>query len=804
MLSRLACKQKVRSNSLAVKGPLFCVPTREAGGPLPPGWERRRGAPLRRAGLFQRSKRPKRLFACAGGYSGASRPDAFLNTAYTSLGIRASSPGEASSRKQLSPPVLLKSVSSAAVPAAARRVVAPPVASRHRMPSILTAAGRTARLPEAAVFSAASLSAWLAVKRRYVGGSRHCSPLDLSLQRAPAYSEQQRHGSLTTAAASASAHAAAASQVPPRVPPGQECHLATAATAARFALLRQLHDAAFWRELAAAAEVLLEALAMGCYTELSDSRSSTNNSGNCQRIARGLSACRSNEAARDILHALTRKAQQQRATGLEAAPSAAEGWNIDTRYIGLSLPVLINSFKQMRVYPSGLFAAAERAAHLHLHALSLHALSLLCCSFAAASAAAAGKEAAASPSVSFMLAVGNHCAEAAAETGPSATPGTFAASSSSLFVLPPKLLAAVAATAAAAATTTGLEGGRAQRAAPAAAAAAAAAYFHFVSWCHLLGAFARCGIPHQGLFEVAAPQLCAMLQEHQPHLLLLQQRQQQQMLLHQGTSSSSTHRHRQIVTPGALLTKAVQAFATFGYAHRRLLRCVSESLCFLSFSDEQLATLRDAMASLQHDDPLLDALANTRLRRARLVVLLLPLQCRLHPLYLLFQPALVIGLNCSLPLQLQHWQHQQYQHVDFAWFVRSKERPPQGTACERARRGNFCTIHKSVDKKAALPPHTSSPQVSLLKTLLTASAVPAAAVTLDGKMARAAWRAGQEPARRSAGRRPQMSRAKTCVRIAAVIEGPGAHLTCAACAIWRRCCSSSVCNAKRHYHTVIT
>ncbi|OEH77391.1 hypothetical protein cyc_02207 [Cyclospora cayetanensis] len=266
-------------------------------------------------GLFQRSKRPKRLFACAGGYSGASRPDAFLNTAYTSLGIRASSPGEASSRKQLSPPVLLK--------------------------------------------------VW-GERRKPFEGVYECS---------------------------------------------------------RFALLRQLHDAAFWRELAAAAEVLLEALAMGCYTELSDSRSSTNNSGNCQRIARGLSACRSNEAARDILHALTRKAQQQRATGLEAAPSAAEGWNIDTRYIGLSLPVLINSFKQMRVYP-------------------------------------------------------------------------------------------------------------------------------------------------------------------------------------------------QIVTPGALLTKAVQAFATFGYAHRRLLRCVSESLCFLSFSDEQLATLRDAMASLQHDDPLLDALANTRLRRA--------------------------------------------------------------------------------------------------------------------------------------------------------------------------------------------
>ena len=364
----------------------------------------------------------------------------------------------------------------------------------------------------------------------------------------PAFIAQQR---VVSSVASAAAVAAAETHCGFTVP---ECHLAAAAAAARFALLRQLHDAAFWRDLGAAAEALLEAIAAGQYTELSPSSSSSSSK------ARGVAACRSSGAATEVLSVLMRiKQQQQQGTAAAAAgggagAAAAGGWCIDTRNIGLSLSVLVNSFKQMRVYRLGLFAAAERAGHLHLHALSLHAVSLICCSFAAAAAAGA---AAATPSASFMLAAGNHCVEAAAAAaaGPAAA---VAACSSSFYALPPKLQSLAASAAA--------EEGQDHTTAAGAAAASAAAYFHFVSWCHLLGAFARCGIPHQGLFETGAPHLCAVLQRHRTHLLLLQQRQQQQLLLQQASSrssgSNSTHRQQQIVSPGALVAKALKAYAT--------------------------------------------------------------------------------------------------------------------------------------------------------------------------------------------------------------------------------------------------
>ncbi|KAL8445677.1 hypothetical protein Emed_005441 [Eimeria media] len=419
--------------------------------------------------------------------------------------------------------------------------------------------------------------------------------------------KQRSLSSLSTSDALAAAAAAAAAAGTQQAPPLPACHLTAAAAAARFGLLRQLHDAAFWRDLGASAECLLEALASGQYTELaqtsinsSSSSSNSSNSSNSSSSSRSNSnissyACRSSGAASAILSELRGTGQRQQET------AGAAAWCIDTRSLQVSLPVLLNSFKQMRVFRVGLFAAAERAALMHLHALSLHAVSVLCCSLAAAAAANA-----AAPSVSFWLSTGNYCTEAAAAAAAAtaaeakgAAPA--AAASCCFYSLPPKLHNAAAAAVA----------GEGEKTAAKAAAASAAAYFHFVSWCLLLGAFARCGIAHQGLFEAGAPHLCCVLQQHKAHLLMLQQ--QQQMLLLQQPNNSNSHRYQQIVSPGAFITKAVHAFAVFGYSHARLLRSVCECLSLISFTDEELQTLRQSMARLRHSDPLLEALARTRL-----------------------------------------------------------------------------------------------------------------------------------------------------------------------------------------------
>ncbi|KAL8426475.1 hypothetical protein Efla_001777 [Eimeria flavescens] len=494
---------------------------------------------------------------------------------------------------------------------------------------LATAKSRRAAAASAAAVAAAPATA--AAAKAVAGAFPPCvSPgirETVRVTQQPRGHQQQRSRS-SAAAVAAVAAAAAAADTPHGPAALPECHLTAAAAAARFALVRQLHDAAFWRELGASAEALLEALASGHFHELppssgSNSSSSSNSSGsnsisdsNSSRSSsnsnRSLSlyVCRSSGAAAEILTLLRRAAQQQQETA--AAAAAATGWCIDTGMIHIALPLLLNSFKQMRVFQGGLFAAAERAALLHLHALPLHAVSLLCCSLAAAAAAAA-----AAPSVSFWLSAGDYCAEAAAAAAasaaappaaagrPAASAPAAVASSSCFYALPAKLHAAAAAAAAA-----GLE--ERGTAAKAAAATSAAAYFHFVSWCLLLGAFARCGIPHQGLFEAGAPHLCCVLQQHKAYLLLLQQQQQQQLLALPPTGSNS-HKHRQIVSPGALLTKAVHAFATFGYSHSRLLRSVLDNMSLISLTDEQLHTLRESMLRLRCTDPLLESLARTRL-----------------------------------------------------------------------------------------------------------------------------------------------------------------------------------------------
>lgn len=321
-----------------------------------------------------------------------------------------------------------------------------------------------------------------------------------------------------------------------------ECALSAAAGAAKWAQMRQLHDASFWRALAEAAVPLFEAMAAGDFEDagLGDSAVEQKESAKAKAESvvsryRG-SRCASEGAASQVLFLLSRSKKQTSLSG-------GFVWCVHSARLGVSLALLTNSFKQMRVQNPVFYAAAERAALVHLEKMSLYALSLLCCSLAGTTSAA---------SQSFLLAVGGHCASQVSLCGSDGDVDAALAKNSAFFAPPPSALRKE--------EKRRRVGGETPSAARD-SCSSAVAFFVFASWVHLLGAFARREVHHQPLFEAAAPFLCWTLEKHKGRLLKEQDKWEALQALPLAAQQRLARREAQVVTPGALVVKAVNAFA---------------------------------------------------------------------------------------------------------------------------------------------------------------------------------------------------------------------------------------------------
>lgn len=95
------------------------------------------------------------------------------------------------------------------------------------------------------------------------------------------------------------------------------------------------------------------------------------------------------------------------------------------------------------------------------------------------------------------------------------------------------------------------------------------------SYTHLLGAFAKCNIPHKELFEAVATELLTLIHS------------------------------REMLIPAAFLVKIFASYASFGYRHHKLFDALCKEMVTAKLSETELLQLQGMMKTLEYQNDLM-------------------------------------------------------------------------------------------------------------------------------------------------------------------------------------------------------